>query len=229
VLCSPDEETLVDRFREPQGVAVVLLSKGLPADPIAMGAVVVVRRAMLGFVSVLSQEAFWKPDAEFLDALRGGAGAIGAAELPEVQRLAPDASFQDIAESLMPLYTQIAVGFSPELNEKLMMEEFSTIERRASCQTTGGIASTRSVINAPSTNSGETPKVSAYQADLSPMEEQAPPAQAGHHIAAAKEVQAGAPLSARSVPEPPEIKAASDFLPMDDEASLCDEPHVRAI
>ena len=54
---------------ETKAVAVVLMSKGLAFDPVALGAVAILKRTGLGALTVLSQESFWKPDEDYFQLL----------------------------------------------------------------------------------------------------------------------------------------------------------------
>lgn len=48
----------------PKSVAVVLMSQGLVADPVACAAAATIRRIGIGVLTCLSQESFSKPDED---------------------------------------------------------------------------------------------------------------------------------------------------------------------
>eukprot|EP00439_Symbiodinium_sp_Y106_P035650 s6944_g4.t1 len=113
-----------------KAVAVVLMSKGLPFDPVALGAAATIKRAGLGALTVLSQESFWKPDEEYFDLLRSGS-VLQPADLPVVSQIVPGYSLPELADALAPLYKILAWAVSPEQNQNLLRQEFSIIEERA--------------------------------------------------------------------------------------------------
>ena len=106
------------------------MSKGLPTNSVALGAIVAMKRAGFGLVTVTSQEAFGKPDADFRDALRSGQ-ILSQGGFEQVRDIAFGATLDEMASALTMLYAILALTFSPEQNQRLMLEEFRIIGHRA--------------------------------------------------------------------------------------------------
>eukprot|EP00930_Biecheleria_cincta_P001325 TRINITY_DN10245_c0_g1_i1.p1 TRINITY_DN10245_c0_g1~~TRINITY_DN10245_c0_g1_i1.p1 ORF type:complete len:1436 (-),score=255.23 TRINITY_DN10245_c0_g1_i1:62-3883(-) len=124
-----DNKTTIPKFGTP-AVAVVLMSKGLPEDPVGIGGAVAIRRAGLCAVTVLSQENFFKPPEEFFQQMAAEM-LLTKDQRSVVEQLAPGATGQELIDSLLPLYKILAWHFAPEQNIRLLNQEFSIVERRA--------------------------------------------------------------------------------------------------
>ncbi|CAE7543077.1 RPA1 [Symbiodinium natans] len=113
-----------------KAVAVVLMSKGLPFDPVALGAAAILKRTGLGALTVLSQESFWKPDEDYFQLLRDGS-VLQEEDRDLVEQILPGYTDAELADALAPLYKILAWTVSPEQNQSLLRQEFSIVEERA--------------------------------------------------------------------------------------------------
>eukprot|EP00930_Biecheleria_cincta_P002620 TRINITY_DN103625_c0_g1_i1.p1 TRINITY_DN103625_c0_g1~~TRINITY_DN103625_c0_g1_i1.p1 ORF type:complete len:754 (-),score=116.79 TRINITY_DN103625_c0_g1_i1:122-2302(-) len=113
-----------------KAVSVVLMSKAIVSDPIALGGIVAIRRAGLGTVTVLSQEAFFKPEPSYFERLRNEK-ELSLLQMQQVQRFAPGCEGEELADALEPMYKILAWSFCPEANQGSLNQEFSIVEERA--------------------------------------------------------------------------------------------------
>ncbi|CAK8997648.1 unnamed protein product, partial [Durusdinium trenchii] len=113
-----------------KAVAVVLMSKGLPWDPIAVSAAATIKRTGMGVLTVLSQESFWKPEEDYYQDLQDGK-IFSPEELNLIQAIAPGCHTEELASALGPLYKILAWAVSPEQNQNLLRQEFSIVQERA--------------------------------------------------------------------------------------------------
>lgn len=111
-------------------VAVVLMSKGIVSDPIAVAAAATIRRTGIGALTVLSQESFWKPDEDFYDSMRAGK-VFQPSDLKQIEAITPGFTLNELADSLGPLYKILAWAISPEQNQNLLRQEFGIVQERA--------------------------------------------------------------------------------------------------
>eukprot|EP00931_Biecheleriopsis_adriatica_P090979 TRINITY_DN6488_c0_g1_i1.p1 TRINITY_DN6488_c0_g1~~TRINITY_DN6488_c0_g1_i1.p1 ORF type:complete len:1425 (+),score=232.44 TRINITY_DN6488_c0_g1_i1:107-4381(+) len=115
---------------ESRAVSIVLMSKGMIQDPVALGSIISIKRMGLGAVTVLSQESFFKPSDKFFESLEDERGLTH--ELRNaIEERAPGFSGQELVSALMPLYKILAWSFSPEQNSGALNQEFSIIQKRA--------------------------------------------------------------------------------------------------
>lgn len=129
-----DTHIITADFAQPisqKAVAVVLMSRVMVSDPIALGGIVAVKRAGLGAVTILSQEGFFKPEPSYFEGLRNET-ELSPLQMQQAQRLAPGFRGEELANALEPMYKILAWSICPEANQGSLNQEFSIVEARAS-------------------------------------------------------------------------------------------------
>jgi len=114
-----------------KGVAVTLISASFSQNPYCGGALCAVSKIGFPVVSLLSEEAFSKPTADWFNRCRNGL-VFGPEDMDVILQMAPEATCVTVAEALEALFMIIAWRLTTTGSHSVMKKEFENLVIRVS-------------------------------------------------------------------------------------------------
>ena len=126
---SPGAELMDFLPLKQRSVAIVLMSRGLPYDAVAVGGLVLLQRAGVGIITVLSQETFSRPGQDYYQRLLANQVFQGE-DADVLDHLCAGCTGSELLRTLKPLYKLLAWIVSPEQHISLFHQEMRVVRQR---------------------------------------------------------------------------------------------------